>query len=159
MPARISTSAVGVNAAFLQEVKDDNVMLHDLLGAASKVLDPAELTSIQPRCMADLLGKLRDQLAIHFSLEEALGYLEDVIIESPRLCETAFQLRAEHETLYLSISQLTDDAERLLMGGGPMAKPMLMKRFRHFCNQLKEHERREDDLIIESLYDELGVGD
>lgn len=116
MPTKISTSAVGINAAFLQEVKEDNVMLHDLLGAASKVLDPTEHTPIQPRCMADLFAKLRDQLAIHFSLEEALGYLDDVIVQSPRLCEVAFELRAEHE-------------------------------------------RREDDLIIDSLYDELGVCD
>lgn len=134
-------------------------MLQDLLGAASKVLEPSERTPIPPQRMAALLGQLRDQLAIHFSLEEALGYLEDVIVESPRLCETAFKLRAEHETLYLAISSLADDAERLLMGGGPMAKPMLLKRFRQFCNQLKEHELREDELIIESLYDDLGVGD
>ena len=159
MSANVSTSTVGVNAAFLQEVKEDNVMLHDLLGAASKVLDPAVSTPIQTRSMADLFGKLRDQLAIHFALEEGLGYLEDVIVQTPRLCEVAFQLRAEHETLYVTISELADDAERLLMGGGPIAKPMLLKRFRRFCHQLKEHERREDDLIIESLYDELGVCD
>lgn len=156
MPANISTAAVGVNAAFLQEVKDDNVMLHDLLGAASKVLDPAEQSDLQPRCMVGLFGKLRDQLAMHFSLEEALGYLDVVIVETPRLSEAAFQLRAEHESLYITISDLADDAERLLMGGGPLAKPMLLKRFRAFCNALKDHELREDELIIESLYDEIG---
>jgi len=159
MPAHISTNTVAVNAAFLQEVKDDNVMLRDLLGAASKVLDPAQGTPVQPRIMAELLGTLRDQLAIHFSLEEALGYLDDVVVETPRLSEKAFQLRAEHKTLYTSISDLADDAERLLMGGGPMAKPMLMKRFRAFCRCLKEHDLREDELIMDSIYDELGVGD
>ncbi len=154
-----TTRTVVVNAAFLQEVKDDNVILQDLLATASYLLDPSERCYVRPRDLAELFAQLRDQLATHFSLEEALGYLEDVIVTSPRYCERAFHLRAEHETLYLQIAELADEAYRVVRSGNSVELPMLLHAFREFCAKLKRHELAEDELILDALYDELGVGD
>lgn len=153
------TRAVVVNAAFLQDIKDDNIHLRDLLMAASRVLDRSSWWSVKPRALADLFQQIRDQLATHFTLEEAFGYLDDAIVTAPRLSERADALRAEHETLYLEISDLADDAYRAVAQRRNAHIPQLLDRFRSFCSQLKEHEHAENELIMESLYEELGVGD
>lgn len=155
-----STRTVTVNAAFLQDVKEDNIHLHDLLATAAKILDPSSEVDIKPRALAELFQQIRDQLATHFSLEEAFGYFEDAIEVAPRLSEKAIELRSQHETLYLSISTLADDAQcRLTVNGGITAIPSLLNRFRSFCRNLKRHEDAECELIMDALYEELGVGD
>jgi hypothetical protein len=148
-----------VNAAFLQDIKEDNVHLRDLLMAASRVLDRSTWWSVKPRALADLFQQIRDQLATHFTLEEAFGYLDDAIVTAPRLSERANSLRNEHETLYISISDLADDAYRIVAERRGSTIPILLERFRSFCRKLKAHEDAENELIMESLYDELGVGD
>lgn len=154
-----TTRTVVVNAAFLQEVKDDNVILQDLLATAAYLLSPSAPCYVKPRDLVELFAQLRDQLATHFALEEALGYLEDVIVTSSRYCERAYHLRAEHETLYLQIAQLADDAYRIARSGNSSELQRLLRAFRDFCARLKRHELAEDELILDALYDELGVGD
>lgn len=156
-----TTRTLFVNAAFLEEVKEDNIHLRDLLMAASKVLSSNVMgTNINPRALADLFQEIRDQLATHFSLEEAFGYLEDAIITAPRLSETAFALRNEHSELYMAISDLADDAYACIRNRSSWhVIPQLLERFRSFCRQLKRHEADENELIMQALYDELGVGD
>ena len=63
--------------------------------------------------LASLLAELRDQLAMHFALEEAYGYFHNPVEVEATLAETARRLRAEHSPLYLRCSQLADHAENL----------------------------------------------
>lgn len=155
-----STRTVTVNAAFLQDVKEDNIHLQNLLATAAKILDPRKSVDIKPRALAELFEQIRDQLATHFSLEEAFGYFEDAIEVAPRLSEKAIELRGQHETLQVSISTLADDAFRnLAVPGGTAEIPRLLNRFRNFCGTLKRHEDAECELILDALYEELGAGD
>ena len=152
-----SVGTVYVNAAFLEEVKDDNVALRELLHQTSKLLNSESRWNYTRRDISDLLQQLRDRLATHFTLEEAFGYLDDAISIAPRLSDKALALRNEHGDLYLKISSLAEVADSRRNSIDDQAK--LIDDLRSFCRQLKRHEEDENELIMQALYDELGVGD
>ncbi len=155
-----ATGTLTINPAFLQDIKEDNIHLKELLAATSTALAQDTNTLIRPRALAELMSRLRDQLATHFSLEEFFGYFDDAIDTAPRLSAEADVLRCQHETLYLSISELADDAENLLYGPVPdNALSALATRFQVFYEELTRHEESENDLIMQAFYDDIGVGD
>jgi hypothetical protein len=157
---RISTGTLTINPAFLQDIKDDNIHLKELLAATSTAFSVKASSMIRPRALTDLMSRLRDQLATHFSLEEFFGYFDDAIDAAPRLSAEADLLRCQHEDLYLSITELAEDAERLLYGPVPEnALSDLAKRFQAFYEQLMAHEESENELIARAFYEDIGVGD
>lgn len=156
----IAVGTVTINAAFLQEIKEDNHELADLLESAADMLSLARVARTPPRRLVELLTRLRDRLATHFALEEAFGYFEDAISVAPRLSRLADELRGEHRTLFLDLCDLVEVAERLLYHETTAgAAKQLAARFREFHCSLQEHESRENELILDSLDCDLGVGD
>ena len=112
MTVMTTTGTVTVNPAFLLEIKEVNQdlwrLLTELRHRCQRPLAPAHC-----RHLIDKLCQLRDQLALHFSLEEAYGYFEDPVEVAPQLCRQAEQLRGEHKELYLDFSDLIERAERM----------------------------------------------
>lgn len=156
----IATRTVTINAAFLQEIKQDNVELKQLLRAMSSQLMQRRPRMSDPRSLVDLLVRLRDQLAIHFSLEEAFGYFENAVEVAPRLSERAEELRGEHELFYRDICNLCEQAEKLLYHESTgQGLRQIAARFASFHDALEQHEARETELIMEALDDDIGVGD
>lgn len=156
------TATVTVNAAFFQEVKEDNRALRELLDAVRGVFAGREWShdAVQRRSACALLAQLRDQLAMHFALEEAYGYFDQPMQVAPRLCHQADTLRSQHGELYLSITSLADDAETLLAHHqSPAALRSISERFGAFDERLARHETEENDLIQEALEQDIGVGD
>src|SRR5262245_61954266 len=92
-----TTGTVTVNAAFLQEIKEVNQelwsLLADLRHRCQRPIAPGHC-----RLLIDKLCQLRDQLALHFSLEEAYGYFEDPVEVAPQLSRQAEMLRSEHRS-------------------------------------------------------------
>ena len=111
-----STATLTVNAAFLQEIKEVNQDLWRLLADIRRMCARPESIRADRSSFLTMLDDLRDQIGLHFALEEAYGYFEDPVHVAPQLCERAFELRAEHNELYLQISRLSDDALELLDG-------------------------------------------
>lgn len=146
-----------INAAFLQEIKEDNIELRQLFR------NVRQLTEESPpsiRLWVEALTALSDQLAFHFSLEESYGYLDDTIGAEPRLKSVADELKAEHEMLYLWINDILDDAERLLYHEPhSLAAHKIVERFVTFRERFDHHEQREELLILQSLGEDIGVGD
>ena len=158
----MSTAAktVTVNAAFLQEIKEDNHQLRELLQDTLALLSGPRRKRIPARQIVDQLWRLRDQLAMHFALEDAYGYFQDAILEAPRLSQQAERLHAEHDDLFLQICELIEEAEKLMYGERPGKKQTeIAVRFYQFHAQLQEHETRENELILEAFDDDIGVGD
>ena len=150
-----TTRAVSINAAFLQEIKEDNRDLHQITADATDSLDrPVEIIPL-----VKLLGQLRDQLALHFSLEEAYGYFEDAVDAAPHLSAKADELRGEHKTLFEHICKLVEEGERRLYRETPAKHEDVAEQLGQFLAQLREHENRENELIIQALEDDIGVGD
>jgi iron-sulfur cluster repair protein YtfE (RIC family) len=160
MATAIATRTVTVNAAFLQEIKEVNHDLWRLLDDVRRMcLNPTSVHT-SPRRFIGLVDQLRDQLAMHFALEEAFGYFDDPIDVAPRLCEQAERLRAEHADLYMRIVELGDVAERLVE---PIRRDGLVLQvvhdFHDFDKALQHHETLENELILEEYDDDIGVGD
>ena len=107
------------NVAFLQEIKEDNQRLRDLLRDAAQILSlPRHVRKLD---LVKLLRELCDQLAMHFALENALGYLDDALEIAPRLSRRAKALRNEHDALFADFCEIVDEAEGLLDGRGQVA--------------------------------------
>jgi hypothetical protein len=154
-----TTGTITVNAAFLQEIKEVNHELWDLLAhlrhRCQRPIAPGSC-----RQLIDRLCQLRDQLALHFSLEEAYGYFEDPIDVAPQLSRAANRLRAEHQELYLDLCNLVERSERMFYDEQHAALALwLGPEFLDFDSRLRSHEERENGLIVEAYDGDIGVGD
>ena len=154
-----STGTVTVNAAFLQEIKQVNQELWDLL----RDLRHRFQRPVAPghcRTLIDRLGQLRDQLALHFSLEDAYGYFDDPLDVAPQLSRQADKLRREHKELYLEFCDLVERAERMFYDEQYATLALwLGPQFLGLDARLRSHEERENDLIYEAYDGDIGVGD
>ena len=156
----IHTYTVAINPAFLQEIKDDDRDLRRLLTHTLGALEPVRMERVSLRSVVDLLARLRDQLAMHFTLEEAFGYFDDPMEAAPRLLERAEVLRSEHAPLFLDICQLVERAEELMDGRATAQRlKRLAADFRSFYARFQKHEESENALILEAFDDDIGVGD
>ena len=155
-----STSTVTINAAFLQEIKEVNEDLWKLLDQVRQFCSDAEGVQQQGRRAVDLLAELRDQLAMHFALEEAYGYFVDPVRVAPQLSLAATALRDEHQTLYAGIRDLADEVDELYRAGELSKNArQVVERFRDYYDLFQRHENRENELILEAYDSDIGVGD
>jgi hypothetical protein len=154
-----TTGTITVNAAFLQEIKEVNHELWDVL-AQLRHRCQRPIAPSSCRQLIDRLCQLRDQLALHFSLEEAYGYFEDPIDVAPQLSRAAERLRAEHKELFLDLCDLFERAERMFYDEQHAALALWIgPEFLDFDSRLRSHEERENDLIMEAYDGDIGVGD
>lgn len=156
----IATGTLTVNAAFLQEIKEDSREFRQLLCQSVEVLSDDQPQRVDARGLLDLLCKLRDQLALHFTLEEAYGYFEDALDAAPQLSEQAEALRNEHQSLFAQLIHIVDLADQLCKGDENVGLRMKIARLFHaFRADLQLHESRENDLIWAAFNDDVGCGD
>ena len=151
-------AGLAVNAAFLSEIKEDNRQLKTLWDQLLPMVEHHETAKNHwPELMAGL-AELRDQLAVHFSLEEAYGYFDDAVDISPHLSLTAETLRSQHSKLF---TQIRDLADQILESNVERVEHVkkLMRRFSQFKENFQNHEEAELKLILQSFDDDLGVGD
>ena len=156
----ITTRRVTVNAAFLQEIKEVNHDLWRLLADVRRMCDTPATIDSAPRRFFGLVEELRDQLALHFALEEAYGYFDDPIDVAPRLCRQANELRAEHDELYLMIVDLSETSEVLTQPDRVIGTVLTaVAQFQAFDQRFHRHEALENELIMQGYGDDIGVGD
>lgn len=156
----ITARTVSINAAFLQEIKEDHHELRQLFHHTGAMLNRPRWMPIEHDRLVELFCKLRDQLAMHFSLEEAYGYFDDALTVAPHLSRRADRLREQHGELYSELCRLTDRAEQVLYHEAPRSSVRsLAAAFSKFSHRFGDHELQENDLILESLNEDLGTGD
>lgn len=156
----IVTRTVSINAAFLQEIKEDHHELRQLFHHTTGMLGRPRWMPRELDRLVDMFCKLRDQLAMHFSLEEAYGYFEDALSAAPHLSRRADRLRSQHYELYEELCGLTERAEQLLYHEAPTSRRgELADDFRRFYERFQQHELHENDLILEALQKDIGAGD
>lgn len=156
----IITATVTLNAAFFQEIKDDNLRLQELQQELREVFTADRPLGVSRFTLIELLSELRDHLATHFALEEAFGYFDDPVDAAPHLCEEAERLRAQHCELFIEVCRLVDRAvDRLSDQGTIRGYRQVAYEFHRFDAQLQEHERRENELIMRAFNNDIGIGD
>jgi len=154
----IQTRRLAVNAAFLKDIKDDN---RDLKGLLEKIFPLAHhpQTAINHWVeLVDLFANLRDQLALHFALEEAYGYFEDAVVSAPQLSVVAECLRGQHPDLFERIRHLADKCTEVSVESHEQVSRFLAD-FDRFRQDFEKHEEDELRLILDALDDDIGVGD
>jgi hypothetical protein len=160
MERETESPVIAVNAAFLQEIKEVNEELWQCLAATGRLCEHTQWEPRTCRLLIDRLRELLDLLALHFALEEAYGYFEGPAVVDARLNQRAGRLRDEHRTLFVTLQSVVDAAEKKLVRDNPDdAIQRIVVRFRAFQDQLREHESRENELILEAFNDDVGVGD
>lgn len=147
-----------VNAAFLKDIKDDNRHLKELLDRLKPIAAHDEAVVNHWDQWVSLLGELRDQLAFHFSLEEAYGYFDSAIGTEPRLSAAAEVLRNEHRQLFETARDLADRVADLSPTRAAEVDAV-RGRYLEFVKAFQIHEEAELELILRGLEDDLGVGD
>lgn len=155
-----TTQTVTVNAAFLQEIKDDDIYLKTLMSKLLETCTMKTAVDIDSHELASFLEELRDQVAMHFSLEEAYGYFDCPVSVSPRFSETAVMLRGQHSTLYEEIASLAEYAAEVV-GTRSWQKQIsrtknILGRMRDFHGQMSRHEAAEDEMLLESFNVDIG---
>src|SRR6056297_2827362 len=145
-----------INAAFLQEIKEDNRHLKTLWDRLIPLLARPETAENHWSELVAGLAELRDQLAMHFSLEEAYGYFDDAVDAAPQLSVRAEDLKSEHPKLF---AQVRDLADRIQETDAEQTEHVskLLRRFDAFRRDFERHEEAEVKLILESFEDDLGV--
>ena len=159
MSTATATGTFTVNAAFLAEIKEVNQelwqLVADLRHRCSRPIAPG-----QCRQLIDKLCLLRDQLALHFALEESYGYFEDPVHVAPHLSTQCERLRCEHKRLYQDLCELINRAERMLYDTEHAALALWIgPEFLQFERRVRDHEDREKELIMEAYDGDIGVGD
>jgi len=154
-----STRTVTVNAAFLQEIKEVNEELWRSLGELRSCFE-RPVSPGQCRHLVEQLGELRDQLALHFALEEAYGYFDDPAFVPPSVGESAERLRSEHRQLYVRLSNLVERAEQMSYELQlNQLVDWLGPQFAKFDAALRDHESRENELIMDAIESDIGGQD
>lgn len=107
--------------------------------------------------ICDMLDAKAKMLARHFAEEEASGFFESIVEQTPRLADRAAKLVAEHSRLLETIHNLADEARRLIEQDGWWERTE--SRFHLFSKQLMHHETGENHLLQESYGDDIGAED
>ena len=149
---------LAVNAAFLKDIKDDNQDLKKLLDQITPITRHQQTAANHWPELITLMSDLRDQLALHFSLEEAYGYFDDAIVSAPELSVTAEVLRSEHPSLFANIRDLADQVSEICSDRPDQVNDFITRLYA-FRRDFEIHEESELKLILDSLDDDLGVGD
>ena len=155
---KTSTRRLTINAAFLKDIKDDNRDLKSLLDRIKPLTEQHQIAINHWAEIIDLIDQLRDQLALHFALEEAYGYFEEAIVTAPQLSASAELLRSQHAELFERIRDLADGIAEVPPTQGTRVK-RFVARVSLFLDTLEQHEEAELKLILDALNDDLGVGD
>src|SRR5574341_1183181 len=101
------------------------------------------------------LAELRAALVAHFLREEEAEGLFDMIRSmAPRLLERMTQLEHEHQSILEDIDALGARARACL--AGPVAE--VLGEARAVTRRLRNHEAAEDEVLLDTVYNDLGQG-
>ena len=144
--------------AFMQEIKEDDCRLKQLLREFQHLVVGCPLSPAAGLRLAALVSDLRDRIAFRFALEEAYGYFEDPVAVAPRLSERVEQLQSEHGKLFVDACRMVDVFENSKPGlPGDLAG--VQKMCSDFLRRFQTHEAAEDALIVQAFHEDIGVGD
>lgn len=101
---------------------------------------------------AAILSQLRVDLALHFAIEEGDGYFGALQREQPSLSHGIMELRRDHTVLLEELDRLRE----LAKSDGHV--PELGTAILRLVSDFRSHERKETDLLQESVLRDDGIG-
>ncbi len=150
-------TGITLNVAFLQEIKQENVELRQLIESVAEKI--ALDSRVSPREAMELLYQVREELETYFALEEFYGYFRHARVTNPVVSDCAARLQLEHEQLYLCFNDIVELAEQIVYRETDAMMADLLDELNRFRGQLDLHENREMELMMRLCNEEFGVGD
>jgi iron-sulfur cluster repair protein YtfE (RIC family) len=153
----LTSDSITINAAFLQEIKQDNVQFRDIVHEITSFVQIGAYLKSDTSVLVKHIKELRDQLATHFALEETYGYFACPLNVPPELSQRVERVRAEHDEIRIELTDILNQALQLnpvSAAGG--RQTIVLNRLRHLLERLDAHERRENELIQRAFNDDVG---
>ncbi len=141
-----------------RELREDSSHLHQLTRAIDALLAHPRIASNHWSELQVLFSELRDQLSLHFSLEEAEEYLNISCDANPECICTAEYLKLQHAELFENIRGVADAALDI-PSDNERRMNAIVARYRRFRRSLDAHEEAEWNLVQRAFDEDLGVGD
>ena len=151
---------IGLNSAFILEIKQDSVEFRQLL---REIRGEIKLSTDDPspayvRYLHDRLGHLRDEIETYFALEEFYGGFHE---SSGRdLHREVEKLKQQHVELFLQLERVVELIEQLVyQETDEFSLNLVAKQFNKFFSDWESHEEFEMELVMRSCNEVLGTGD
>lgn len=151
-----------MNSTTRQETYEESAAAHGrlLLGAEAVLAqwphDVRKATEVRPDLIR-ALSELRSKLQIHFAAEETPEYLSEAVTAAPRLTVRAKALQQQHADFLATLEHVIANVLNSELAGDHLARER--ESLQKLISDLRRHERAEDDLLLESLDDDIGSGD
>jgi hypothetical protein len=156
--AGIRPDSLGLNRAFLIDIKEDHVEFRTLLAQLKTEFEPE--CNATPRHIAERLGLLRDALETYFALEEFYGCFQLAANRDATNASIVARLERQHRSLYRQLDNLVEAAEQIVYRETQAATTAdVLQGFADFCDDLQAHEELEMDVISRQSVLQIGVGD
>lgn len=138
----------------LEEIQREHEELRKQLGNVRQTLAKRLATVVN---VAELIGKLCEEVETHFTQEEIDGFFDQVVEQAPRLSSNTEQLRAEH----VRLRELIRDLSRCAGAGDGSDDwwERIEAQFHEFSKQLMRHESKENELLQSAYTDDIGQAD
>ena len=102
-----------------------------------------------------LLAELRRLLERHFVSEAAPeGFYDTMRLATPENIGKIDRLKREHPALMTDLERLMAKAKLCLEGKGEV-----LREASNLTSRLRDHESRENSLLVDTIYSDLGQGD
>ena len=155
------SNGVVMNTSSGPQFEEDSLRLRDLLHDVNDSLDDQWRCDEHACQVVELLKGLSRQVSSHFELEEAADFFADPEVTALELAGLVDRLRSEHRALFAEISGVVQQAESLVAcaSRSESDRRRITARIHVFCHRLREHERRENELLLQAYGEDVGVGD
>ena len=152
-----TATGITINVAFLQEIKQENFPLRQLIDSVAAAL--ANRSRLSPQAVMELFYRVREELETYFALEEFYGYFNQAPISNPAVSHCAVTLMAEHEQLFLRLNDVIELVEQIVYRETNVTLAHVESQFNQFRSDLALHEQCEMELMLRLCNEEIGVGD
>lgn len=143
-----NSSSPGSTVSSLHKMADEHRELRQTLDRIDQESDLTALIAV--------LKNLYAQLEQHFAEEEAEDGLSQTIGDaSPQHMRQLEQLFDEHKAFLATTASIMDRAQALLDG----PKAAIVRDALHLSHDLRVHEEAETEIVMDSVYSDIGSGD
>ena len=99
--------------------------------------------------VARILGRLRDELELHFTEEDAGGCFDEAVSRCPTLAPAAKGIAAEHPEILAEVNRLIDEAKDLVPTIQNQAA--MQQAFERLYQRLRAHENSENHFFAHAF--------
>lgn len=143
-------------SSWTDELAHEHAHLGHLLGQVRRLL-VAQSGDSRDRSLGTLLSQLTIEVREHMEFEERDGYLAPVQERIPRMFEAIEQLRGEHAALQSQLAKILTDAT--VRPGVYEFREEVSPQLQHWLESMRNHERRENQLVQEAFNTDISAGD